>query len=106
MEFKHSEVVDPSTYHTEGLHDEFVLRRHTDTKKEVQGALRAQEDWSKLVRPVFNYHGGLGNDYNWLCVTIPECLPERMEIVSYANEFVFLYDGTFVNFVSWLVNDG
>lgn len=41
MEFKHSEVVDPSTYNTEGLCDGFVLRRHTDAEKEVQGALRA-----------------------------------------------------------------
>jgi hypothetical protein len=26
-------------------------------------------------------------------VTVPECLPERLETISYANEFAFLYDG-------------
>ncbi|KAK4109148.1 terpenoid synthase [Canariomyces notabilis] len=25
-------------------------------------------------------------------VTVPECLPERLETISYANEFAFLYD--------------
>lgn len=26
-------------------------------------------------------------------VTVPEYLPDRLEIISYANEFTFLYDG-------------
>ncbi|OJK04169.1 hypothetical protein ASPACDRAFT_57499 [Aspergillus aculeatus ATCC 16872] len=25
-------------------------------------------------------------------VTVPECLPERLEVISYTNEFAFLYD--------------
>ncbi|RAL17430.1 uncharacterized protein BO97DRAFT_419668 [Aspergillus homomorphus CBS 101889] len=26
------------------------------------------------------------------CVTVPECLPERLEVISYANESAFLYN--------------
>lgn len=93
MDFRYSDVVDPLTYETEGLCMNIALRRHRDIKKENLGALRAQEDWTKLVRPVPSYTGGLGAKCSFIQVTVPECLPERLEIISYANEFAFLYDG-------------
>lgn len=93
MEFKYSEPIDSASYETHGLCNGVPLRRHRDLESERRGAIRAQEDWSKLVHPVVNYHGGLGPAYTFMCVTVPECLPERLEIISYANEFAFLYDG-------------
>lgn len=63
------------------------------TRQKV-GAIRAQKDWSEQVRPVVNYQGGLGDSYSFIRVTVAECLPGRLEIISCANEFVFLYDGT------------
>jgi hypothetical protein len=42
---------------------------------------------------VKDYQGGLGDPFSFIRVTIPECLPERLEIISYANEYAFLYDG-------------
>lgn len=93
MDFKYSTVVDPATYETEGLCEGIALRRHKDFALEMNGAERAQKDWSRLVRPVFDYKGGLGPKYSFMQVTVPECLPERLEIISYANEFAFLYDG-------------
>ncbi|KAF5987601.1 dicarboxylate carrier protein [Fusarium bulbicola] len=68
------------------------LRMHRDSAKEVKGALRAQNDWTRYVRPVHGYKGGLADPFGFISVTIPECRPERLEIVSYANEFAFLYD--------------
>ncbi|KAL8990517.1 MAG: hypothetical protein Q9177_000848 [Variospora cf. flavescens] len=65
---------------------------HKDPIKESVGAIRAQNDWTRFVGPVGNYKGGLGTPYSFMGVTVPECLPERMEIISYANEFAFLYD--------------
>ncbi|KAF5629804.1 uncharacterized protein FTJAE_8449 [Fusarium tjaetaba] len=65
---------------------------HRDSLKEIDGALRAQKDWTRYVRPVHGYKGGLANPYGFISVTIPECRAERLEIVSYANEFAFLYD--------------
>lgn len=32
-----------------------------------------------------------------MSVTVPECLPERLEVISYANEFAFLHDGQYRN---------
>ena len=74
MHFQSSDLFDPSTYETEGLCDNIPLR-------------------SKLVGPLGFYKGGLGPEYNFIQVTVPECLPERLEIIAYANEFAFLYDG-------------
>ena len=81
-------------YQTQGLCNCVTLRKHQEPDKEKKGALRAQKDWSKLVSPVGIYKGGLGPEYSFVQVTIPECRPERLEIVSYANEFAFLYDGS------------
>ena len=95
MDFIYSTVLDPATYDSEGLCEGIALRKHRNVESEEQGALRAQKDWSRLVKPVYHYQGGLGNSYSFICVTVPECIPERLEIISYANEYAFLYDGTY-----------
>ncbi|KAI1877693.1 hypothetical protein JX265_003701 [Neoarthrinium moseri] len=92
MEFQYSEVIDPSVYETCGLGYGIALRMHKDKATEVKGALRAQKDWTKNVNPVNGYNGGLGEPYSFICVTVPECLPDRLELISYANEYAFLYD--------------
>lgn len=93
MDFVYSEEVSPLTYETHGLANGIPLRLHKDTVKELKGALRAQADWNEHVSPVQDYLGGLGDTYSFIRVTIPECRPERLEIISYANEFAFIYDG-------------
>uniref|UniRef100_A0A1Y1MMA9 Uncharacterized protein n=1 Tax=Photinus pyralis TaxID=7054 RepID=A0A1Y1MMA9_PHOPY len=93
MEFRYSEIVIPHLYQTHGLANGIPLRRHRNSSNEMKGALRAQNDWHKHVMPIENYHGGLGEDFSFIRVTVPECLPERLEIISYANEYAFLYDG-------------
>lgn len=93
MEYEYSTIVDPSAYETEGLCDGIPLRVHKYPDLEDMGSLRAQEDWTEHVGPVDNYRGGLGPKYSFMAVSVPECLPERLEIISYANEFAFLHDG-------------
>lgn len=93
MDFVYSEEVSPLTYETHGLASGIPLRLHKDTVKELKGAMRAQADWNEHVSPVQDYLGGLGDTYSFIRATIPECRPERLEIISYANEFAFIYDG-------------
>lgn len=95
MDFVYSQEVIPGVYETHGLGNHIPLRIHKDPFKEFKGALRAQGDWAKNVSPVRGYKGGLANPYSFIRVTVPECLPDRLEIISYANEFAFLYDGMF-----------
>ncbi|GAW23081.1 hypothetical protein ANO14919_126310 [Xylariales sp. No.14919] len=93
MTYSYSKVVDPSTYETQGLCDGIDLRKHVAADLEEIGTLRAQEDWRRLVGPVARpYKGGLNPGYSFMTVSVPECIPERLEIISYANEFAFLHD--------------
>ena len=93
MDFVYSNVLAPGTYRDDGLANTIPLRIHKDPFKEIAGTLRAQRDWHENVSPVKDYHGGLGDQFSFIRATIPECLPERLEIISYANEYAFLYDG-------------
>ena len=93
MKDQYSRVVEPSKYVTEGLCEGIPLRAHNNPDLEDIGALRAQEDWSKHVAPVKDYRGGLGPEYSFMTVAVPECLPDRLELISYANEFALLHDG-------------
>ena len=93
MDFKHSDVLAPATYRDDGLANGIPLRIHKDPFKEIEGTLRAQKDWDQNVGPVKDYQGGLGDRFSFIRVTIPECFPERLELISYANEYAFLYDG-------------
>ena len=93
MEYQYSSEIDPSAYATQGLCEGVPLRAHHNPQLEEIGTLRAQEDWRKHVANVQNYRGGLGPVYSFMTVAVPECLPNRLEIISYANEFAFLYDG-------------
>lgn len=95
MHAEYSEAVDHSSYRDDGLSDGIPLRIHQEQHLEIQGSIRAQHDWNTFVSPIDSYHGGLGDRFNFVSVTIPNCLPERLEIVSYANEFAFLYDGMY-----------
>ncbi|KAK3392844.1 isoprenoid synthase domain-containing protein [Podospora didyma] len=94
MEYQYSEAIDPRVYKTDGLISNSIttLRRHKDPFSEVIGSLRAQRDWSEQVSPINGYHGGLAEPYSFMRIAVPECLPERLEIISYANEYAFLYD--------------
>lgn len=99
MQFRYSDLVDASSYVTEGLCDNVPLRKHKDCFRENIGTVRAQKDWSKLVGPRGIYKGGQGPEYNFIEVTVPECIPGRLEIIAYVNEFAFLYDGNSISFI-------
>ena len=94
MEYLFSTLMDTSAYETEGLCDGLPLRVHNDPLQEEIGTIRAQEDWSRLVSPLSYYAGGLAAQHSFMAMSVPECIPERLEIISYANEFAFLHDGT------------
>lgn len=93
---RYSNLVDPSTYNDLGLCSSLPLRVHKFAHLADKGALRAQEDWKRLVGPIRNFTGCLSPRFNGIAVAVPECIPERLEIVTYANEFAFLHDGDYL----------
>ncbi|EED11493.1 geranylgeranyl diphosphate synthase, putative [Talaromyces stipitatus ATCC 10500] len=92
MEFKYSTVIDPTTYETHGLCDGIDLRCHESPELEEIETLRCQENWREWVGPLGFYKGGLGPRWNFMAITVPECLPERLGVLGYANELAFLHD--------------
>ncbi|KUL83692.1 hypothetical protein ZTR_07521 [Talaromyces verruculosus] len=92
MDYLYSTVVDPSKYETEGLCDGIDVRKSNYTELEDRGAIRAHQDWTKYIRDCRGYRGTLGPEYSFMSVAVPECIPDRLEIISYANEFAFLHD--------------
>lgn len=91
----YSTIVDPSTYDDLGLCSSLPLRVHKFAHLADKGARRAQEDWKRMVGPIKNFTGCLSPRFNGIAVAVPECIPERLEIVTYANEFAFLHDGDY-----------
>ncbi len=94
MADKYSTIIDSSKWDPEGLCKGIDLRRHVAGDLEEVGAFRAQEDYRRLVGPLEKpYRGGLGPELSFITAAVPECLPDRMEITSYALEFGFIHDG-------------
>ena len=94
MDYKYSTLLDSSIYDKEGLCSGIEIRRHAAADLEEVGAFRAQEDWRRLVGPLESpFRGGLGPQFSFITVAVPECLPDRLEITSYALEFGFIHDG-------------
>ena len=96
MDFTYRYSFEPTDYDTDGLCDGVPVRMHKGADLDEVAIFKAQYDWEKHVGPKLPFRGALGPRHNFICLTLPECLPERLEIVSYANEFAFLHDGELV----------
>ncbi|KAL2802056.1 Ophiobolin F synthase [Aspergillus granulosus] len=93
MEYRYSTVVDKSKWDPEGVIEDIPLRKHEAGDLEEVGSFRVQEDWRRLVGPVENpYRGSLGPEISFITYTVPECLPERLEAISYGLDYGFLHD--------------
>lgn len=91
----YSYIIDKSKHDLDGLCNGIDVRRHVAGDLEEIGAFRAQEDWRRLVGPLEKpYRGGLGGEFSFITIAVPECHPDRLEITSYALEFGFIHDGT------------
>ena len=93
MDYKYSTVVDPSTYDDFGLCDTLPLRVSRYGNLADKGCRRAQEDWTRFVGRISGFTGCQCPRFNAIAAAVPECRPERMEMITYANEFAFLHDG-------------
>jgi hypothetical protein len=92
MEFRYSSILELSPEETQGLNLGIPVRVHRNRELEDYGSIRAQQDWSKSVEPLGFYKGGLAPRLGFISAVVPECLPDRLEFVSYVNEYEFIYD--------------
>ncbi|KAL8792041.1 MAG: hypothetical protein Q9195_005382 [Heterodermia aff. obscurata] len=94
MKYEHSTLVTPSTYSDFGFCGGIPLRESKYGHLADKGSQRAQEDWNQFIGGTVlpGFGGCMSPRFNMTSVTIPECLPDRMEVIAYANEFAFLQD--------------
>ncbi|KAF2970090.1 hypothetical protein GQX73_g3439 [Xylaria multiplex] len=94
MGYQYSHLIDPRSYDSQGLCDGIPLRVHRNADLAEAGIIRLRNDWRRYVGPLplNSFGGGMGPVYNFPSVAIPECHPNRLEIVSYITEFGFLHD--------------
>ncbi|KAK0620089.1 isoprenoid synthase domain-containing protein [Immersiella caudata] len=76
------------------------VRVHNDHKDMDLAVIGALEDWKELIGPASPvYKGGGGHPYNSIPISIPisipECMLDRLSIVTYATEFAFLQDDSY-----------
>jgi hypothetical protein len=93
MDFRYSQELKLESLDALDLTAGIPLRINQNVDLEFRGIGRAHSDWERYVGKLHGFHGGRGPRFGFISACIPECLPERMEIVSYANEFAFLHDG-------------
>ena len=92
MEYHFSRATKCAEYEESGLCKGIPLLLSKEPILADLGAIKAQEDWRKHIGPLKNYRGGMGPEISYVPAIIPECLPDRLEVMGYANEFGFMHD--------------
>lgn len=95
MEFQYSNPVDPDYARALGASTIFHIRIHKSPELADKGTMRLLDDWAKIVGDgrEKSHLGGPNAHGHLIALGIPECLPERLPLAAYLNEFGFLYDG-------------
>ncbi|CAH0032928.1 unnamed protein product [Clonostachys rhizophaga] len=89
MEYKYSEIIESDT---QGLCLDIPVRKHLNASLEDRGSREARADWERFVGPLSQNAGAYCEGHSFVAISVPDCLPDRLEVISYANEFAFLHD--------------
>lgn len=92
LNYRFSKAIKCPEYEESGLCEGIPLLLSKEAILADLGAVRAQEDWLKHIGPLVNHRGGMGPEISFIPAIIPECLPDRLEVMGYANEFGFMHD--------------
>ena len=93
MEYNHSVPLDPSIFDTQ-LRTTLPLRKSIHEHLANRGSESFKRDWAQFVGPVGDFVGGSNPKGHSVAICYPECLPERIELLSYFFDFAFFQDGT------------
>ena len=93
MEYNYSVPLDPSIFDTQ-LRTTLPLRKSIHEDLANRGSESLKRDWVQLVGPVGEKVGGLNPKGHAIAICYPECLPERIELISYYYDYALFQDGT------------
>jgi hypothetical protein len=97
---KTSELLDISSFDTQGLCADYTLQRHKFEYLADRGCHKARSDWAKYVGPVKEFGGCNHVNGNFSAVVLPLCRADRLELVAYVLECEF--ERTFI-MAMWLI---
>lgn len=86
-----SHPVDPKVVAASGCTTTLPVRLHKYTGAIDQAVTQFHVDWCATFGPVAV--GTTSPVGNFCALTIPECLPDRLEAYTYLTEFLFAWDG-------------
>jgi hypothetical protein len=96
MEYRYSKPYDVAAASKQGCWSILPLRIHKDEHLAVEASYEFLSDWEKVVGKVEGVEDTICLCFNghFVAVTIPECIPERLRIVTRLSDFSYVYDGT------------
>ncbi|EDU48658.1 geranylgeranyl pyrophosphate synthetase [Pyrenophora tritici-repentis Pt-1C-BFP] len=87
-----SYIIPLSTYDTHGLCTNYPLRRHKWEAEANAGSQQARSDWIKYIGPIEEFGTCNPINGNYPAVALPFTKPERLSLIAYLMEYLFLYD--------------
>jgi len=91
--FSRSEPIQPSRIKETGAFTRFAARINHANDLADEGTRRARSDYSALVGHVASHDASESAVGNFNSLMYFDCLPDRIEMLSYLTELAFLHDG-------------
>ena len=88
-------ALDLNQYDTQGFCRGFPARRHNHEVEADNGSREARADWVRYIGPVETAGGCNPFSGHFAALALPTCKPERLRIISYLFEYVFIHDNVF-----------
>jgi hypothetical protein len=99
MDYQYSREYDAAAASELGCWSILPLRIHKNEQIAVDASYEFLADWEKVVGRAASKGAEdticLCSNGHFVAVTIPECLPERLRIVTRLSDFSYVYDGTY-----------
>ncbi|CAA9959388.1 geranylgeranyl pyrophosphate synthetase [Pyrenophora teres f. maculata] len=87
-----SYTVPLSNYDTLGLCKNYTLRRHKWEAEANAGSQEARSDWIKYIGPIEDFGTCNPINGNHPAISLPFTKPERLSVIAYMMEYLFLDD--------------
>ncbi len=95
MKYVYSREYDLTSAQKQGCWSTLPLRIHKDEQLAIEASYEFLRDWEEAVGKGTDLDATISLCANghFVALTIPECLPERLRIITRLSDFSYIYDG-------------
>jgi hypothetical protein len=92
--YNFSEEIDPDIAKAQGCFTTLPIRVHRDKQAAEEASQRLVAEWENKMKGGHKADSiaSFGPNGHLVALSIPECLPERLELVTYVTDFMFFHD--------------